>query len=38
MPNPYANVALRLDYARLIGCPNAFCAGTLFCFYLDGIE
>jgi len=39
MPNPHANVALRLDGAQLVlRVPTAFCAGTLFCFYLDDIE
>jgi hypothetical protein len=38
MPNPHTNVVLRLDGAQTLLRVPAFCAGTLFCFYLDGIE
>jgi hypothetical protein len=32
-------VAHRLDGAQTrVACPGAFFAGTLFCFYIDGIE
>ena len=39
MATPHANVTFRLDLrTNSSDRPGALCAGTLFCFYLDGIE